>query len=147
MKRTRDELFEEMKIDLGIDKYERTPDWICDLIERLLDYGWVKKWNEKRLWLKDVLIVLFVNHKLIKEVKNDRTHRDFWGLLMLRIARNFEVNEPYISRFFERITKTNSCWNWKGKLNNTGYGQIKIGNVGNLAYRYSYKLKNGGITQ
>lgn len=37
MKKTREELFEEMKADLGIYKYERTPDWIHDLIERLID--------------------------------------------------------------------------------------------------------------
>ena len=47
-----------------------------------------------------------------------------------------------IKRFWTKVEKTSSCWNWTGSLNR-GYG--RIGRM--LAHRYSYELNVGGIPE
>ena len=32
------------------------------------------------------------------------------------------VNEQFISRFWAKVSKTDSCWVWQGAKNNCGYG-------------------------
>ncbi len=50
------------------------------------------------------------------------------------------------ARFWEKVDKTDDCWNWTGWLNNKGYGGIMIGNGKDaLAHRISWEMHNGAI--
>ncbi len=53
--------------------------------------------------------------------------------------------EEYISRFLSRIKKSGECWEWKGHLNNKGYGMFFCGGRGKwtLAHRFAYEIDNG----
>lgn len=52
-------------------------------------------------------------------------------------------------RFWSKIEKTESCWNWVGgELNHAGYGTMLIGGRAGkiwLSHRYSYFLAHGDI--
>ena len=49
-------------------------------------------------------------------------------------------------RFWSKVVKTNSCWNWTAAKNEKGYGLfgIKHGKI-IRAHRFSYELVNGKI--
>ena len=47
-------------------------------------------------------------------------------------------------RFWEKVNKTNSCWNWTA-TNNRGYGAISVNGEMVSAHRYSYMLHCGEI--
>ena len=44
-----------------------------------------------------------------------------------------------------RVEKTDTCWNWKMKLNETGYGQVTLFGKNEGAHRVSYELFVGDI--
>ena len=50
-------------------------------------------------------------------------------------------------RFWEKVEKTNSCWNWIGCLTKQGYGDFHLGGGNNhvLAHRFSYELAHGEL--
>lgn len=48
-----------------------------------------------------------------------------------------------MKRFFDKIEKTDSCWNWVGAKTSGGYGNIGINNKTVRAHRLSYELHNG----
>ena len=50
-------------------------------------------------------------------------------------------------RFWAKVTKTRSCWNWTGAGAETsnGYGRIKIAGKMKSAHRVSWELANGKI--
>lgn len=49
-------------------------------------------------------------------------------------------------RFWEKVDKTNSCWNWIGSfLKKTGHGQFQTENGMDYAHRFSWKLHFGEI--
>lgn len=62
---------------------------------------------------------------------------------MARVAR-----DP-VERFWEKVTKTDSCWLWNSTLSSMGYGVIGIRtrdrrkNSMVYAHRFSYELHNG----
>lgn len=39
-------------------------------------------------------------------------------------------------RFWSKISKTNSCWTWIGKISTTGYGVMMIGSRADNSRRY-----------
>lgn len=49
-------------------------------------------------------------------------------------------------RFWAKVEKTDTCWNWKASIASTGYGQIMItrGRPAS-AHRVSYEMANGPI--
>jgi hypothetical protein len=51
-------------------------------------------------------------------------------------------------RFWEKVQKTDTCWNWMAYTMPTGYGQFGI-SVGKLilAHRFAYEAVNGSIPQ
>lgn len=49
--------------------------------------------------------------------------------------------------FWSRIDKNNSCWEWTGGLNTSGYGEIHINKKRYLVHRYSYELHYGPIPE
>lgn len=57
------------------------------------------------------------------------------------VKRKINIEE----RFFSKIEKTNSCWNWIGGLNTTGYGVFFNGKKIVKAHRFMYELVKGDI--
>lgn len=50
-----------------------------------------------------------------------------------------------MERFFNKVLKTESCWNWQGSSRGSGYGAIKVkGNVVDT-HRFSWILHFGDI--
>lgn len=48
-------------------------------------------------------------------------------------------------RFWSRVDKTYSCWNWTGATNNSGYGTINIGGINLMVHRYSLVLSGAEV--
>ena len=48
-------------------------------------------------------------------------------------------------RFFKKVKKTASCWDWKGSLTGLGYGQIWDRGKARYAHRVSYEIHIGEI--
>jgi hypothetical protein len=46
-------------------------------------------------------------------------------------------------RFFSKVNKTDTCWEWTACLQRDGYGMFKINNSMKQAHRVSYQLHNG----
>jgi hypothetical protein len=47
-------------------------------------------------------------------------------------------------RFWQKVHKTDTCWNWIGCKTEKGYGQMRIGRT-IRAHRYSWVIHNGPI--
>ena len=50
-----------------------------------------------------------------------------------------------IQRFYNKVEKTDSCWNWKGSCDGH-YGLFRIGKKLFKAHRVAYEIKNGIIS-
>lgn len=48
-------------------------------------------------------------------------------------------------RFFQKVSKTGSCWIWIGALNSKGYGSFAVGGKSMLSHRYSFLIHKGPI--
>lgn len=48
-------------------------------------------------------------------------------------------------KFWFRVDKTITCWNWIGSLSDTGYGHFVENKVDRLVHRLSWELHNGRI--
>ena len=48
-------------------------------------------------------------------------------------------------RFWEKVDKTGTCWNWVAFKDSDGYGKIKIGGLPRRAHRVSYVAAYGDI--
>lgn len=51
-----------------------------------------------------------------------------------------------ILRFWDRVEKTKSCWNFKG-ASIRGYRQLHVNGRATYAHRYSYEIHNGPIPE
>jgi DNA-binding CsgD family transcriptional regulator len=49
-------------------------------------------------------------------------------------------------RFFEKVEKTDSCWNWKASKNSKGYGLFNYKKV-MTAHRFSWERINGKVPE
>ena len=49
------------------------------------------------------------------------------------------------SRFWNKVEKTPSCWNWIAGLRGNGYGRFTINGESITAHRFSYELIRGPI--
>lgn len=58
------------------------------------------------------------------------------------------LDEVVIERFWDKVDKSEDCWNWTASLRHGGYGQFNIGN-GKIvrAHRLSYELLVGPIPE
>ncbi|KKN27705.1 hypothetical protein LCGC14_0861810 [marine sediment metagenome] len=55
---------------------------------------------------------------------------------------------PFVDRFWAKVKKTDSCWNWCGSINKvTGYGQIQIDGKLELVHVAAYKLTGSLIPE
>lgn len=62
---------------------------------------------------------------------------------------NFQRSIPLSERFWNKVEKSNDCWNWKANLSHNGYGQFGYKENGKTvhirAHRYSFELHFGKI--
>jgi hypothetical protein len=49
------------------------------------------------------------------------------------------------SRFWSKVTKTETCWIWTGSDNAIGYGRISVDGRLHYAHRWSYEQARGPI--
>lgn len=54
-----------------------------------------------------------------------------------KVLRGASLSQHY---FWERVIKTDSCWIWKGSINQNGYGRFGHGYKRTLAHRFSWAL-------
>jgi len=54
------------------------------------------------------------------------------------------TSQSILSRFWDKVEKTNSCWNWRAGKNSDGYGTFWIGKTVS-AHRFAYQLLIGSI--
>lgn len=45
-----------------------------------------------------------------------------------------------MERFWNKVEKTEGCWNWKAHRNKLGYGMFKTASGSELAHRVSYRM-------
>lgn len=63
----------------------------------------------------------------------------------MNVARPIGVVPPkYVERFFGRVEKTESCWNWLGGTGKGGYGIFRISSTQYYVHRVSWAIANGG---
>lgn len=56
------------------------------------------------------------------------------------------IHENFEDRFWSKVEKTESCWNWTG-AKTSGHGVVKRDGVQGGAHRASYEMKNGPIPE
>ena len=61
-------------------------------------------------------------------------------------VRPLKLTDP-IPRFWEKVTKTDGCWNWVSAMKPNGYGAYWDGERLKYAHRYSYELLSGPIPE
>lgn len=55
---------------------------------------------------------------------------------------------PVLDRFWEKVEKTDNCWNWTGAHTGAGYGNFYIGDKVLMgAHKFSYELVNGKVPE
>ncbi len=52
-----------------------------------------------------------------------------------------------LSKFWDYVEQTETCWLWKGTRYPTGYGRLGGGNNGRYAHRVAYELCHGPFPQ
>ena len=57
------------------------------------------------------------------------------------------ITETVQQRFWKFVEKTESCWNWKGALDPSGYGSLKINGFKRSSHRISYTIHKGEIPE
>lgn len=50
---------------------------------------------------------------------------------------------PVQDRFWDKVEKTDGCWNWTAALTEDGYGRILVDGKARTAHRVSYKMHYG----
>jgi hypothetical protein len=53
------------------------------------------------------------------------------------------LSEDLTRRFWQKVDKTETCWNWTSSLNSKGYGQLALKHYPLLAHRLSYAIHRG----
>ena len=57
-----------------------------------------------------------------------------------------KIPQHSVDRFWERVKKTNGCWEWQGAVSDTGYGKACIGHQRTMnAHQLAYILTHGPI--
>lgn len=65
---------------------------------------------------------------------------------MYQFNKDFR-STPLRYRFFQKVSKSEGCWLWKGTRNMKGYGTIKKDRKTYRAHRVSWELHNGPIPE
>jgi len=85
----------------------------------------------------------------MEEIESILQRREHNKSLTTQVA-NFEIkNTPItsldIERFWLKVNKTESCWEWKSYKDKIGYGVFKIKSITCNAHRFSWTITNGTI--
>lgn len=56
-----------------------------------------------------------------------------------------QYDKPLIERFFEKVNKTDTCWEWIAFKNPKGYGYFRVDGFVYKAHRWSWEQTNGPI--
>jgi hypothetical protein len=51
----------------------------------------------------------------------------------------------FIERFWQKVEKTDHCWNWMGAIQSKGYGSVSVDGNTQSAHRVSYEIQNGKV--
>ncbi|PWT76229.1 MAG: hypothetical protein C5B59_07095 [Bacteroidetes bacterium] len=54
-----------------------------------------------------------------------------------------QLTSKQIARFWQKVDKTDDCWNWTAAVYSSGYGAVTINSTCYLAHRISWLLKHG----
>ena len=54
-------------------------------------------------------------------------------------------SQKSIDRFYNKVDKTDSCWNWLGCCNKLGYGRMKVNSIDYLVHRFQYQLHHNKL--
>lgn len=56
---------------------------------------------------------------------------------------------PTVSRFWQWVSKSQTCWNWTGYIDEKGYGRLVLSGQKQYirVHRYSYEIHNGPIPE
>lgn len=57
------------------------------------------------------------------------------------------ITDDVKKRFWEKVQKTDTCWNWISPANRSGYGVLKIDGLNRSAHRISYAMHKGDIPE
>lgn len=57
------------------------------------------------------------------------------------------MRKTELERFWEKVEKTETCWNWTAALTGMGYSQFWYAGKVRPAHRYSYELAKGPIPE
>lgn len=52
------------------------------------------------------------------------------------------ITEVIINNFYDRVTKTNTCWIWNGSRLKFGHGNLRVNGKHILAHRFSWIVAN-----
>lgn len=52
-----------------------------------------------------------------------------------------------VDRFWSKVDKTDSCWNWTASVRKDGYGQFSYNGKQKVPHRHSYELVKGKISK
>lgn len=61
-------------------------------------------------------------------------------------VKGFISRDP-VERFWEKVDKTDYCWNWKAGTDGRGYGVFFFENKNQKAHRVSFKFAHGKINE
>jgi len=50
-----------------------------------------------------------------------------------------------MERFWSKVEKTETCWNWRGAQNEQGYGRFRVGGETIGAHRFAFELEKGPL--
>jgi HNH endonuclease len=64
----------------------------------------------------------------------------FWG-------HRRGVHRPLVIRFWEKVSKSDGCWEWRGYVARNGYGRIGVGRDACDTHRVAWELSNGPIPE
>lgn len=59
----------------------------------------------------------------------------------------FQRKGDYVQKFWERVEKSDGCWNWTKGKTEAGYGFMRFENKQEYAHRISYRLHRGDIPE
>jgi hypothetical protein len=65
--------------------------------------------------------------------------------LFITQGASFDKTVPFEKRFWSRVYKFESCWEWFGNTNRKGYGIIRQNGISIATQRASWRLHNGAI--
>jgi hypothetical protein len=53
---------------------------------------------------------------------------------------NFWDDDTIIKRFFDKVNKTEGCWEWTANKNHKGYGTLRLNGKMRMAHRTSFEI-------